>query len=474
MASSLDIHLIGICGTGMGSFAGLLKASGHRVRGSDHNVYPPMSDKLTAWNIPVMQGYHPNNLLPHPDLVVIGNVVRRTNPEAVAVLEKGLKYASFPETLGELFLKERRSLVVAGTHGKTTTSSLLAWLLTHAGKDPGMLIGGIPQNFGEGFRMGSGPAFVVEGDEYDTAFFDKRPKFLSYCPQLAILTSLEYDHADIYPDLESIEMRFDQLTTLVPKTGYILACASSEPVLRRKSRAEAKWETYSAKPGIEADWQVSHVLPHTDGVRFTILHQGTSMGDVNLPMSGRYNVENALAATAAAIHEGLSFDEAREGLASFNGVARRQTVVAEINEIRIIDDFAHHPTAVASTLDGIRERYGANGRILAVFEPRSATSSRKYFQSAYANAFGAADYALIAPVGRSELSIEERLDTTQLAEHIQALGTQARAFTDLDALVQAIAILARPRDTIVFMSNGGFDEIHKKTQERLAQRPKDR
>lgn len=467
--TSLDIHLIGIAGTGMGSFAGLLQAAGHRVRGSDANVYPPMSDKLAAWEIPVIEGYRPENLEPPPDLVVVGNVIRRDNPEARAAIDRNLPYTSFPDALGRLFLETRRSLVVAGTHGKTTTTSLLAWILTHAGRDPGLLVGGVPENLGEGFRLGTGPAFVVEGDEYDTAFFDKRPKFLHYRPKVVVMTSLEYDHADIYPDVESIEARFDELAALVPEDGRIFACAAAPRVLARHPKVRADWQTYSARDGIEADWLATEVAGDAEGMRFVLVRQGKPLGELRLPMSGRYNVENAVAASAVALSEGLELEEVRAGLASFRGVARRQTVRGEVGQVRIIDDFAHHPTAVRETLEGLRERY-PSGRIVAVFEPRTATSARRYFQGAYAEAFDAAHEVLIAPVGRLELPGEERLDVERLAQAIAERGVFARAFSSLDAIVEHLASNSRPSDTIVFMSNGGFGGIHARTEARLRAR----
>lgn len=463
--TALDIHLIGICGTGMGSFAGLLQAAGHRVRGSDQNVYPPMSDKLRAWGIPVAEGYRAENLEPRPDLVVVGNVVRRDNPEARAAIDGGLDYTSFPEALGRLFLAERRALVVAGTHGKTTTTSLLAWVLAHGGRDPGLLVGGVPENFGEGFRLGAGETFVVEGDEYDTAFFDKRPKFLLYRPWLAILTSLEYDHADIYPDVETIEARFDELTALVPESGRILACATAPRVLARRARAVADWQTY----GVETDahWAASNLSANAEGTEFSLRREGALLGRLHLPMSGRHNVENAVAVAATALQEGLTLDEVQDGFRTFRGIARRQTVRAEVDGTRIIDDFAHHPTAVKLTLEGLRERYGPGGRIIAIFEPRTATSSRRYFQDAYAEAFDAADEVLIAPVGRSELDTEERLDIEVLAKQIRERGVSARAFETLDAILETLVASRRSGDSFVFMSNGGFGAIHARTEAAL-------
>ena len=465
----LDIHLIGICGTGMGSFAGLLKRAGHRVRGSDQNVYPPMSTKLQTWGINVAEGYSPENLEPKPDLVVIGNVIRRDNPEAQAAISQNLPYASFPQALGDIFLKDKKSIVVAGTHGKTTTSSLVAWLLVDGGQDPGALIGGVPENFQEGFRLGQGRCFVVEGDEYDTAFFDKRPKFLHYRPQVAILTSLEFDHADIYPNIESIESRFDELIQLIPSNGRILACASAERVMNRVLLAKVEHETYSARPGIPANWTAENISFDASGTLFDLVHNSTTLGRLHLPMSGWHNLENAIAAIAVALDEGISIQQLQESLSKFEGISRRQSIKAEVNNIRIIDDFAHHPTAVKETLDGLKARY-ADGRLFAVFEPRTATSARKYFQEAYAEVFNMADSVVIAGVGRKELAIEERLDTEKLAKDINLRGTEARSIESIHDIVTYLAESLKPHDTVVFMSNGGFGGIHELIENELKAR----
>jgi UDP-N-acetylmuramate: L-alanyl-gamma-D-glutamyl-meso-diaminopimelate ligase len=468
-ATSRNIHLIGICGTGMGSFAGLLKAAGHQVRGSDVNVYPPMSDKLAAWGIPVLSPYAPENLVPAPDLVVVGNVIRKTNPEAIAAVERGLQYTSFPAALGELFLRDRHSVVVSGTHGKTTTTSLIAWLLTAAGRDPGMLVGGVPVNFGEGFRLGQGQYFVVEGDEYDTAYFDKVPKFLHYRPSTAVITSLEYDHADIYPNVEAIEREFDKLVALVPREGRIIACASQPRVMPRLAHAVASIETYTADERTSASWHVRDLVIDAHGSSFALFHGRIRLGRFEVPLAGRHNVENAVAALAFALGAGLSVAEVKEGLATFRGVERRQTVRAEVDGVRIIDDFAHHPTAVLETIRAMRARYPA-GRLFAVFEPRSATSSRKYFQDAYVTAFDDADEVIIAGVGRKELAETERLDTTTLARAIAARGRSARALAEVDEIVALLASEARPGDSLLFMSNGGFGGIYAKMESALRAR----
>ncbi|MBI4815845.1 MAG: UDP-N-acetylmuramate dehydrogenase [Deltaproteobacteria bacterium] len=450
----------------MGSFAGLLHAAGYQVRGSDENVYPPMSDALAEWGIEVRKGYRPENLDPAPDLVVVGNVIRRTNAEAQAAVDRGLNYTSFPKALGDLFLEQRHSVVVAGTHGKTTTTSLVAWLLTSAGRDPGLLVGGLPANFTQGFRLGNGPHFVVEGDEYDTAYFDKVPKFLHYKPKTLIATSLEYDHADIYANVEAIEREFDKLFALVPESGRILACATWPRVVARKGSARAPVETYSARPGIEADWTLEDVEMGPGGVEMSVVFRGVRKGHFVFPMSGLHNAENALSAIAFAFGAGLSQDEIRMGLRTFLGVARRQTVRAEVDGVRIIDDFAHHPTAVRETIAAIRSRY-PNGRLISIFEPRSATSARAHFQAEYATAFAGSDRVIIAGVGRAEIKEGERLDIQKLAAEIRQSGVAAESIASVDDIVSALAADAKPGDSLLFMSNGAFGGIYGKMEAAL-------
>jgi len=445
----------------MGNFAGLLKASGYSVRGSDENVYPPMSTKLESWGIEIRPGYKPENLEPPADLNIIGNVIRRTNPEAQSIVEQELPYTSFPKALGEFFLKDSHSVVVSGTHGKTTTSSLVAWILTSSDKDPGMLIGGVPGNFNEGFRVGKGAYFVVEGDEYDTAYFDKVPKFVHYHPQSLFMTSLEFDHADIYESVEVIEAEFDKVVALVPENGHIYACASAPRVMARVKNTDAQLITYTARSDVQADWQATNVLNQPDGSSFDLHHAGENLGRFEYTMSGVHNVENAVGACAFAHQQGLSLEEIRCALSSFRGVERRQTVRAEVNGIRIIDDFAHHPTAVRETVRAIRERY-PEGRLFAVFEPRSATSSRSYFQTEYAKAFDTADEVIIAAVGRKEIPDAEKLDTEKLAA-----DTGGRQISEVDSIVVTLCEEAKSGDTLLFMSNGGFGGIYDKIEAAL-------
>ncbi len=469
--SPKHVHLIGICGTGMGTFAGLLKAAGYEVRGSDANVYPPMSDSLKEWGIPVLSGYASENLEPTPDLVIVGNAIRKSNPEAARARTENLPSTSMAKALGDLFLKGRHSIVVSGTHGKTTTTSLMAWILTHSHRDPSMFVGGIPENFQAGFRLGKGDHFVVEGDEYDSAYFDKVPKFLHYEPRTLILTSLEFDHADIYENVEEIEAEFSKLIALVPPGGRILACAHEARIRDRLKTTKARVETYSAAGDADATWHAQNLVFSERGSEFSVFHEGIKLGRFALGLGGRHNVENAVAAIALGAGLGLSVHELKEAVRSFKGVRRRQTIRSEARGIRIIDDFAHHPTAVKQTVEAIRKRYPA-GRLFAVFEPRTATSSRRFFQSAYAGAFHGADETIIAPVGRSEIPPEARLDTEQLAKTITNKdGHRARAARTIDQIVELLVHEAQTGDTILLMSNGGFGDIHRKLEDAFSSTP---
>jgi UDP-N-acetylmuramate: L-alanyl-gamma-D-glutamyl-meso-diaminopimelate ligase len=379
------IHLLGVGGTGMGSFAGLLKAAGYQVTGSDENVYPPMADMLKAWGIDALTPYSAANLdVARPDLVIVGNVIRKTNLEATAVRERRLPQMSFPAALGSLFLKPRHSIVVAGTHGKTTTSSLMAHVLVEAGRDPSFLVGGVTQNYAGNYRLGRGPHFVVEGDEYDTAWFDKGPKFLHYQAKTLVLTSIEFDHADIYRDLAHYEAAFERLVGQLGADTTLVVSASWPNAVRLARSSRAKVVTYSAKPKVEADVVPRDLHQGAEGVRFTV--GGTS---ALLPMAGLHNVENALAVWAAASSLGVAEAEIAGAFASFAGVKRRQELRGEPDGVLVIDDFAHHPTAVRETLDAVASRFTGR-RLWAIFEPRSNTSRRNIHQHDYARAFGSA------------------------------------------------------------------------------------
>ncbi len=464
------IHLVGVCGTGMGSFAGMLKAAGHEVTGSDENVYPPMSTQLARWGIEAMSGYRPENLdRARPDLVIVGNVVREANPEAVAMRARGLPHRSFPAALGERFIAPRHGVVVVGTHGKTTSSAMMGRLLEHAGRDPSFLVGGVTRDFESNYRLGGGPHFVVEGDEYDTAYFDKGPKFLHYHPRTAIFTSCELDHADIYRDEAHYEAAFERFAALLPPDGFLAACASYPSVLRIAALARCRVESYSVDvPG--ADWEARSLRLGADGARFTLVRRGLELCPVHLPVGGAHNVENALGVAAAATALGLSPAEIAAGLGAFGGVKRRQEVRGRAGGVTVIDDFAHHPRAVEKTLAAVAGSY-PGARLLACFEPRSNTSRRNLHQADYADPAcwsGAAGVFLLRPAPTDKVPEAERLDVDAVCGALSAGGTPAAAFTSVEPLVAAVAAAARPGDVVVAMSNGAFGGVWNLLLARLA------
>jgi UDP-N-acetylmuramate: L-alanyl-gamma-D-glutamyl-meso-diaminopimelate ligase len=461
------IHLIGVAGTGMGSFAGMLKAAGHDVTGSDENVYPPMSTQLAKWGIQVLTPYRAENLdVARPDLVVVGNVVRAVNPEAEAMRARGLPHVSFPQALGDLFIGPRHGVVVVGTHGKTTTTAVMGSLLHHAGRDPSFLVGGVARDFDSNFRLGAGPHFIVEGDEYDTAYFDKGPKFLHYRPRTAIFTSCELDHADIYRDEEHYESAYERFMDILPADGFLAACASYENVLRIARRARCAVETYALDRA--ADWEARGLRLSADGARFALHRGGAHLADVRLTVGGPHNVENALGVAAAATRLGLSPEEIAAGLEAFRGVKRRQEVRGSAGGVTVIDDFAHHPTATAKTLDAIRGSY-PGARILACFEPRSNTSRRNLHQREYVRGFPHAERVFVlTPAPTDRVPESERLDVKRLASEIEAeTGTVARACATVEQMVNEVVASARPGDVVLAMSNGAFGGIWDKLLERL-------
>ncbi len=454
------VHLIGVAGTGMGSFAGLLQAAGYQVTGSDENVYPPMSTQLAAWGIEVMQGYRPENLdRARPDLVVVGNVVRAVNPEAAAMRERGLPHVSFPQARGELFIAPRHGVVVVGTHGKTTSTAMMAAVLHRAGRDPSFLVGGVSQDFGTNFRLGKGEHFVVEGDEYDTAYFDKGPKFLHYRPRTAIFTSCELDHADIYRDEAHYQSAFERFVDLLPANGFLAACARYRSVRRIADRARCPVETYSVDGA--ADWEAQDLRLGPDGARFALARRGRELARIHLPVGGAHNVENALGVAAAATALGLSPEEIASGLGAFRGVKRRQEVRGTAGGVTVVDDFAHHPRAVRETLAAVRGAFPA-ARLLAAFEPRSNTSRRSLHQRDYASPATWGDAArvfLLRPAPTDRVPEAERLDVDAVTRDLTAAGKPARAFAAVEEMVPAIAAEARPGDVVVAMSNGAFGGI---------------
>ena len=470
--SGKHIHLIGICGTAMASLAGMLQQRGFRVTGSDAAAYPPMSDFLASLGIPVAQPFDARNLEPRPDLIVVGNAISRGNVELEYTLDQRIAFCSLPQLLHDEFLHDKEVLVVAGTHGKTTTTSMLAWIFHCAGLDPSFLIGGIAENFGSSFHLGSGRHFILEGDEYDTAFFDKGPKFLHYFPDAVILTSVEFDHADIYKDLDSVETAFKRLVNLIPQRGRIIGFdgavgeVSESPSLERcLAKAFCPVERYGS--GERAAWKIEDLRFGSGLTSWTVRHDGRPWGSFEFSLAGEYNVWNATAAAAMAFGCGISEETIGQALSTFKSVKRRLEVKAQIDGITIIDDFAHHPTAIAGTLKALRNRY-AGGRLWAILEPRSNTLRRRVLQSDLARSLALADEVIVAGVFRSEAIPEnERLELPELAAEIQRNGRPARLLNDADAIVKTIAPELRSGDVVAILSNGGFDGIYEKLPARL-------
>jgi UDP-N-acetylmuramate: L-alanyl-gamma-D-glutamyl-meso-diaminopimelate ligase len=452
------IHIMGICGTGMASLAGMLKDSGYIVTGSDENVYPPMSDFLASCNIEIKNGYSAENLVPRPDLVVVGNTIRKINPEAQALAELGIPYVSFPQALGHYFLADKTSLVVTGTHGKTTTSSLLATLLHKAGLTPGFMIGGIVQAFGRNYNLGGSPYFVVEGDEYDTAFFDKGPKFLHYQPHIAIITSIEFDHADIYADLEAIKQSFLRLMAIMEQDGCVIACFDDPVVREVVSGAQCTVLSYGIDEG--SDWTIRNLEVKPEGTYFDVVHKGIFYSTCKCPMPGKHNALNALSVIAVLDRIGLKKEAIIKGLSSFEGVRRRQEVRGVVNNITVIDDFAHHPTAVRETLAALRLAYTGQ-RLVSVFEPRTNSSRRKIFQNDYVTAFDQADLVLVRePVPLPDFPEDQLFSSKQLASDLKKRGVDALSFANTDDILNHLQTTLLPGDVVAILSNGGFDNIH--------------
>jgi len=452
--------MVAICGTGMGAMAGLLKEAGHEVSGSDRAFYPPMAERLQAWGIPTRQGFDPAHIDSDTDLVIVGNVCRKDNLEAQAALQRGFRVMSFPQALSEFFIAGKASVVVAGTHGKTTTAALLSYLLMEAGLDPSFLVGGIPQNFGKSFHLGKGGVFVVEGDEYDTAFFDKGPKFLHYRPQALLLTAVEFDHADIYRDLDDVKGAFRRLVELLPPDAPLVVAADF-PHAREVTRSRDACLTFGVSP--DAEWRAANV--HDDGTAtvFDIVYRGRVQSTARIPQPGAINARNALGVFVTARALGLATSEILPGLASFRGVARRQELVGEFHGVTVIDDFAHHPTAVAGAIAAVRLRYPRR-RLWAVFEPRSNTSRRKVFQREYVAALEAADQVVIGGVfqkATDAVSAAELFSPDQLAADLAARGVAAHAGGDADAIRTLLLNDVRRDDVILLMSNGDFGGLRR-------------
>ncbi len=475
MTNPKHIHLIGICGTAMASLAGMLQERGFRVTGSDAAAYPPMSTFLESLGIPVVQPFAEANLNPKPDLVVVGNAISRGNVELERLLDERIPFCSLPQILHDEFLVGKDVLVVAGTHGKTTTTSMLAWIFETAGLQPSFLIGGIAENFGRSFGLGEGKHFILEGDEYDTAFFDKGPKFLHYFPDSVILTSVEFDHADIYKDLDAVETAFKRLVNLVPRRGRIVgfdlgesqsgSVIASASIDRCLQKAFCPVERYGVSD--RASWRIANLELRKEQTSWSVVRDGKNWADFEFPLGGEYNVWNATAAAALAANYEVPKDVIAKALATFRSVKRRLEVKAEIDGITIIDDFAHHPTAIEQTIRALRARY-PQSRLWVVLEPRSNTMRRNVLQDALARSLALADEVVVAAIFKSEAIPEaERLDLHRVVDEIQKRGKQARILADADAIVNAIAPKVRPRDVVAILSNGGFGGIYEKLPQRL-------
>jgi UDP-N-acetylmuramate: L-alanyl-gamma-D-glutamyl-meso-diaminopimelate ligase len=463
----MRIHLIGACGTAMGTLAALLKQRGHDVSGSDEHVYPPMSDFLRREGIALLEGYREAHVDPSLELVIVGNAISRGNAELEAVLDRRMRYCSLPEAVRDFFLWGTDSIVVAGTHGKTTTASLTGWLLTHAELDPGILVGGIARNLGPSgasYRLGNGKLFVIEGDEYDSAYFDKSAKFLKYVPSIAIVNNIEFDHADIYADLEAVRLAFRRLVNLVPRRGLTLLGVDSPEAAALAPLVRSRLQTFGTAAA--ADWRAADVSFQGASTEFRLVRAGGDLGPVRIPMAGLHNVRNALAAIAVAVDLGVPLERLRDGLLAFQGVKRRLEVIGERRGVTVYDDFAHHPTAVAETLRAVRGA-APGRRVWAIFEPRSASSCRRVFQKDFAAAFTAADQVVIATVFRSNVPEAERLSEAELVADLAGAGVAARHLPDVETIVHAVAAEAQPGDLIVVMSNGGFGGIHGKLLQAL-------
>jgi len=469
-ASVGHVHLIGVGGSAMAALAGMLAERGFRVSGSDNQLYEPTASLLKGLKIELRGVYTGANLTPAPDLVIVGNVVTRANPEAVRLLATTIPYISMPEALWHFFLRERRVLMVAGTHGKTTSTAIMAHILNHAGRNPSMLVGGVARDFAANYRLGTGPDFVIEGDEYDTAFFDKGPKFLHYHATGAIVTAVEFDHADIYRDLDHVESSFRALAAQLDEGRVLVVSADFPHAPAATAGTRARRLTFGLTAG---EFRADDIRIGPDGARFAITREGTVLArELYLPVGGRMNVANALGVWVLLKEFGLSDRELADGLASFSGVARRQEIVGEAGGVIIIDDFAHHPTAIRVTLEAIAERF-AGRRLLCAFEPRSNTARRAVFQADFATAFDRATKVYLAPVYFKEndpLPPAERLDVEVLAQTISRRGTPAAACGSVDDLIARIVADARPGDVVLGMSNGPFENLHRRLAEALGRR----
>ncbi|MDO8493826.1 MAG: UDP-N-acetylmuramate--L-alanine ligase [Deltaproteobacteria bacterium] len=460
-----SVHFIGICGSGMASLAGLCKAVGWKVTGSDTAFYPPMGEMIRSLDIPCRQGWDPKNI-EKPDFVVVGNVCTKDNIEVQAAMEKNIPYFSLPQALQEFFLKNKKALVVCGTHGKTTTTNLLAWVLTSAGKKPGFFAGGIGNNFGTNFALGEGEFFVLEGDEYSASFFDKGPKFAHFRPFGAILTSIEWDHIDIYPTVENFIGAFQKFFSTLSKESILLACAHDQQISKMTTAPAYRLQRYGQTTG---DIRAKNIETSLEGTTFTLI-SGQEEILFSIPLTGTANLENTLAVAGLCRQLGLSWDEIRKGLSTFKGVKKRQEIKGVVKGITVIDDFAHHPTAIRVTIDALRKRF-KGARLTIVFEPRSNTSRRNAHYKEYLQSFRGANRVLLAPIYKPEkIPPAERLNTEQLANDLMRKGIEAFAIPDHDSILEFIIRSIGPGEVVAFFSNGDFNNIHEKLLQKLERR----
>jgi len=457
------VHMIAICGTGMGALACMLKELGLDVKGSDQNVYPPMSTFLAEKRVPVLQGFLPEHLDPQSDLIIVGNTVSKDNPQVVAMCEKNLPCCSMPQAI-QHFFSNRKILLVTGTHGKTTTSSLLSWILHTANQDPSFFIGGIVQNFSSNYRIGDGPYMVIEGDEYDTAFFDKSPKFLHYQPSHTILTSIEFDHADIYRDLSHVKESFCRLINGLSKDCLLMAYRPNENVQELINKTPCRCETYG---DINSNWHIQSIQYKPPWTQFDVYSNNQFFHQFQTPLMGEHNLSNMLSVIAVAADLGIDKTDMAKAIETFQGIKRRQEIRGIKNGVTVMDDFAHHPTAVLETLKAVKPFY-ANGRIIAVFEPRTNSSRRRVFQNVYPDVFYPADIVCIrqAPL-LEKIPENERFSSQELVDMLKQKGQDAHYFESTDQIIDFVVHTAQPNDLVIVMSNGGFDNIHVRLLERL-------
>ncbi|MEZ0392405.1 MAG: UDP-N-acetylmuramate:L-alanyl-gamma-D-glutamyl-meso-diaminopimelate ligase [Pseudobdellovibrionaceae bacterium] len=454
------IHLMGICGTAMASLAGLLKDRGYQITGSDQNPYPPMSTQLEALGISIMKGYKKENLHPQPDFVIVGNVISANNEEAQELVKLDIPYTSLPQAMGEFIIADRESVCISGTHGKTTTTAMMAWVAESLEKEPGFMIGGIPKNFSRSFQNGKGKYFIIEGDEYDTAYFDKVPKFIHYKPRHVIFTSCEFDHADIYADLKAVKSAFSRLLQLIPTEGTLLAYAEEKNVMELLPQSRAKKTfTYGKSQG---DYQFQTLKVTDAGTLFSVSFKNEKLGEFQISLTGDYNILNTLAVVGLCHQLGWDLKAVQRALSTFEGVKRRQEVLGEPRGILVVEDFAHHPTAVRETVKGIKAKYPGR-KLFAVFEPRSATSRRKVFQKDYVEAFQECDETLLARAyDQSKIGSEDRFSSEELIADLKKTGRSAEVYDSVDQIVTDLVNKSKPQDLILIMSNGGFDGIYSK------------